>query len=240
MKQITTRFIKPTAAVLAAALVLGSALTAAAQWKKPNLQTHNQLQPVGWSEDGKFAFAVQTYTTTTTPSIIYTTTFSIVNTVNDEILYTGTDTFTDESMDESNNPTGPIDQAWSKVGTEFQDACRKHGIKPKASSMQTFPADIEGSVYTATIAEEKTDTTGNPTYFEVWIEKKGSGKKKITSVDTNNFPKNLAVKTIDVRGMFMSPYEQQIVVIYSIQGTVKSEYWEMFGYSGSNLSAGFR
>lgn len=176
----------------------------------------DKFYPIGWSEDGKFAFF---YEAADEASGLYHFEFVIQSMVSDKILYKW------KLEDEIDLDKGSVKQMFKDNQMLFCAKLDEYGIiQEKKISLLESQFDSNGKKYKVTIENEM--ELNQDFGFEVvksteiFIKCPDLGTKKIYSYTENDYSMVLGAS---IAGVIKSPYEERVVVL------VRSERW---GYEG--------
>ncbi len=152
-----------------------------------------QIRPIGWSPDGKFAFIKEHSSEFRGMSTFF---FTIIDAVEDTVVYEFTDDMDDWSDEELSDMRSLAAISWDRVADTVTDALVEHRIDPESPvELRRFPDSIDGEDYGCIIEtlSEFDPYNGSPygeapypdtiASYSVTLFSPGRGEKQVTFQD---------------------------------------------------------
>ena len=203
-----------------------------------------RIHPIGWSEDGKFAFLrVVTPQFKGRPIFEY----RIFDAVRDEVVWELDDDTEDWPSDDPEMLRGALDIAWERMGETVSAKLREYGIKQNHSTeFSAFPYRRDEELLTAvlTMVSEADPYDGTPmgpapypdliAEYTVTLQSSRRGSKRVTRED------EIFAVAAWAEGYIESPYEKRIILLIG-EKRMGFEMTPMLEYRffGSHLGVGF-
>lgn len=204
--------------------------------RPPHLYAVLDVEPVGWSSDGHFAYSLSR----TLEGISWTRyEYRIVNAVTDE------ETFFeryDETFEGPDTESGEGVRDLDAIERRFTDALGRFGIVPdRGTEFRRFPLDTDYGIYDVEIETERALVETTPMdYVDSWEVRVlrrtaagGATRKRITGGE------EIRAASLTPLGAFVSPYEARMLVVIGREAYVFEGTEGFLLTSGAHLTYGY-
>jgi len=204
--------------------------------RPPHLYAVPDVEPVGWSRDGHFAYSLSR----TLEGIGGTRyEYRIVNAVTDEEAFFER---YDETFEEPDTESGEGVRDLAAVERRFTDALGRFGIVPdRGTAFRRFPLDTDHGIYDVEIESERARIETTPMdYIDSWevrvVRRTATGgttRKRITG------GAEIRAASLTPLGAFVSPYEARMLVVVGREAYVFEGTEGFLVTSGAHLTYGY-
>jgi hypothetical protein len=224
-----------------------------------------EIQPVGWSRDGRFAYIARGYQNDGRGAEEYR--FVLLNTVTDEVEFDGAAVPAEYPIVDEQGLNSAL-FAWTHLRGDYTKVLAARGVVPvreftltASRSPGAFPLAHKGDVFTAVVTLSP-PAGADPVPFSVRRTLTLTAQSKVLGRKTVAVVRDLRMKSAALAGFFLSPFEDRIAIVVST--TLYERNWESppdldsrgnplpdgpgtpydpvpaFGVYGCNLRVGFK
>lgn len=195
---------------------------------------------LGWSKDGKLAIIEKNIWSDVSLSSGIHLTVKIINIVNDKILYSKQESVIIEDVGETiKSEKAAISEAWELMKRDADKKLKQYKIQSGKSQLQKFPGSINGSTYAVKLnglsVRDSENEVSRYLSGKLYITSSKHGIKKISSFNHKGH-----CDKARIIGYYKSPYENRIVVLYSINGFFMDEDYSDTIYCGAHFTKGYK
>lgn len=201
-----------------------------------NLYAVPDVEPVGWSQDGHFAYSL-TRSLSGIGGTRYE--FAIVNAVTDEQVFFER---WDDTAEINGSETAAPQEGLETVRRRFTDVLGRYGIVPgRGTTFVSFPVETPEAIYNIEIETELAAVETTPMdYISSWeirvVRESAAGvrtSKRIAGGD------EIRAASLVPLGAFLSPYEERMLVVIGREAYVFEGTEAFLLFSGAHLSYGY-
>ncbi|MDA3950094.1 MAG: hypothetical protein PF508_12860 [Spirochaeta sp.] len=194
--------------------------------------------PLGWSPDGRFAYATfRNFDDATGPFIQIDVV--VQNMITDGVV-------AETSFYESRPQPPSFEEAWEAYGAEVVAFIEGNGVDLASARLQEFPYRWASGVAEAELRPEEYEEIlpGEEDFgvigaYEVWVRRESGAEKRITRAEWDGSVGGFL--EVKVGGHFPSPYEARtaVLIVETIRGWEGPPHNFRYRVSGAHLERGF-